>query len=454
MASTALVATLGGGASSAASGRTATVTAAPPSWPCKADVPGGVRLWWTEKRGDPRALLRAKPGTTTAAPEDGSCSTRPAVVAFLATRFGPLLARQRALGLPRPVPDTGRVWSSGDPSRPDARVDDGGSPALDVYLDGENTILADATTGCTHWKDRSGRFRAAATIVIRKVGWFFDADKPKLDHHVAHELVHVGQCAVVDARRETTGVLLASGLVEGTAEAFAMASGVAPETAFLRNAVRAQRTGVLDATDDGYSHWPFWAAVLGAPSARAYVALLKAAVKAPGSTPRAGVGALVYSRFGEAAVQRALLRHASFVAFGGELAGVRLDLAPFEVLVPIEALATLKPGARSSTSTTVRVASGRYAYVRVDAPAGATSVRLAVSGAPPARAAEAVAVGSRHVSPAAVTVARAGNGSWTITRACGVTQDCSSSGEPEVAFVAIANGRRSPLAVTITATGA
>jgi hypothetical protein len=448
-----LLGAFGGGASVAAPQEGVSRSVAPPRWPCKADAPGGVRIWWTEKRGDPRALLRAQPGSGTAAPEDGSCGTRPAVVAFLATRFGPLLARQRTMGLPRLVPDTGRVWSSGDPSRPDTRIDDGGSPALDVYLDGANTIFADAETYCTYWRDRAGRFRSAATVTIRKVGWFYDADKPGLEHDVAHELVHVAQCGIVDARRETTAALLSSGLVEGTAEGFAMASGVAPEASFLRNAVRLQRTGVLDADDDGYSHWPFWAALLGAPSARTAVGLWQAAVKAPNAKRRPSVDALVWARFGDSAVQRALLRHASFVAFGGELGGVRLD-SPIEALVPIESVATLAPGVAAPASTRVRVLPGRYAYVRVDAPAGAAAVQLRIAGAPPARVAEAVSVGSRHVRYAPVRVARSGSGVWTVTRTCGGTQDCGVSNEREVAFVAIANGRRAPLAVTVTATGA
>ena len=411
---------------------------------------GPARLWWTEKRGDRRALERLEPGALQSAPEDGSCRTRPAVVSWLATRFGPLLARQRRLGLPAPAPDTGMPWTWGDPSRPDARVFDGGTPALDVYLSGENTGFAPASTQCVYWFPGKNGFRAAAYVQLNALNGFIprEQEQADLEHDVLHELVHVSQCAIWDRRRETTATLLSEALVEGTAEAFAMASGAQEERQFLENAKRRSFQRVLAAEAYGYAQWPFWLALLGAPSAKAYTALLRDAVKAPPAVHRAGDGALVYARFGEAAVQRALLRHASFVLFGGELAGVRRDVRKLLPFV-LEGRATLAPAAGRPATARVTLAPGAYGYVVVAAPPGSTTLRLTATGSPQARIAASATVGARHDR---VTIAPDGAGAWKVARVCtSAFFSCASDDEREAAVFALANGRRTPLTVTVSA---
>jgi hypothetical protein len=72
-----------------------------------------------------------------------------------------------------------------------------------------------------------------------------------------------------------------------------------------------------------------------------------------------------------------------------------------------------------------------------------------VTGTSQARVVGSAAVGARHDR---VTIAPDGAGAWTVARVCtSAFFSCSSDDEREAAVVALANGRRTPLTVTVSA---
>lgn len=422
-------------------------------WKCRADSPSHkVRLWWNETRGSehtiPDKIETAFSPSYTPPRTDGSCATHPEVVTYLAGQIDTLLRRDRALGLPAPAPDTGMPATWGDPSRTDSRVVDGGSPALDVYLDAASSG-PDGNTGgatnCVHWDAPSGtsRVRTAAYFTLFAVR---TGNQPGLDrvvHNAAHELVHVAQCAIRNRSGSVNGTTLDPALVEGSAEAFAVASSGKLREDMLQKAV--SRPGLVLAspsrsTVDPYSQFPFWYELFGAPSAKRYVAFLRFAVAAAPGEHRQGDVNLVYRAFGETTVQRALTASASFAVFGGDLGGAHHDaLVPYVVPAP---LAQLTPSSGTPKSAHVRLQPGAYGYVVVTwTDRTTTELTVSATGVSAARAAESVAPGTREGGRVGQT-----GGVWHVSRTCDAAGRCSTG----YAYITIANGRQTPLSLTIS----
>jgi hypothetical protein len=412
-----------------------------------------VRLWWNEVRGSehtlPDKLETASNPYYTPPRTDSSCATHPEVVTYLARRIDALLTRDRALGLPAPAPDTGMPATFGDPSRSDSRVVDGGSPTLDVYLDaapGGPSGDTNGSTTCVHWNAPTGEahVRTAAYITLSAVRTSTQQALDNVVHNAAHELVHVTQCAIRNSSGSVNGTTLASSLVEGSAEAFAVASTGILVEGMLQTAV--SRPGPVLASKNGsggdpYSQFPFWYELFGAPSAKRYVAFLRSAVAAAPAEHRQGDANLVYRAFGETAVQRALTAFASFAVLGGDIGGAHHD-PQVQYIVP-NPLAQLAPPSGKSRSARVRLQRGAYGYVVVTWPERATALTVSASGVPAARAAESVAPGTREGGRVGQTA-----GVWHVYRECDAAGRCSGDGN---AYIAVANGRHTRLVLTVTA---
>ena len=422
-------------------------------WQCSTDTRShGVRLWWNEKRGSestvPDTFDRAGVPSYTFPVTDGRCATHPQLVAYLARRIEDLRRRDRVLGLPAPAADTGMPATWGDPSRPDRRVVDGGSPALDVYLDSTRE-LAEGTATCVRWSpgQERGRSRTAAFVDLHNVRTFNQADLDRLVHNLAHELVHVSQCAVTNRSGTVNGTTIDPRIVEASAEAFAVASSNTIDERLLGPALsRPAAVLALNAASPpsdlmSYAQFPFWYELFGAPSAKRYVGFLRSAVSADTDQRHRSDAQLVYKIFGESAVQRAITRFASFVILGGDMGQAHYD--PVVSLIQPADLARLAPTAGSSASASERLATGRYGYITVTWPDSATALTITAEGTTVQRAAESVAVGTRESGVVAPT-----DGSWTVTRECDPAGRCTGDGR---AYISIADGRRSPLALRITA---
>lgn len=347
--------------------------------------------------------------------------------------------------MPRAASDTGFPATWGDPSRIDSRVVDGGSAAVDIYLDAARSVADDrGVTSCVHWYppgQGSARSRTAAFVTLYAVRPFSQVELDRIVHDTAHELVHVLQCAVTNRSGSVNGTTLDLSLVEGSAEAYALASSGFIDASALARAIRAPGpvlAPLARATGDPYSRFPFWYQLFGAPSAKRYVALLRSAVAAPPGEHRQGDANLVYRAFGETGVQRALIRFASVVVLGGDIGGVRYD-PPWEV--DVAALAQLAPSSGAPTSSQVRLQQGAYGYLVVTWPEGVTELTVATTGVPAARAAEAVAAGTREGGQVGQT-----GSIWHLSRECDAAGRCKGDGK---AYITVANGRRSPLALTV-----
>ncbi len=422
-------------------------------WKCRTDSPSHqARLWWNEARNSEHTIPEVfeKPGATTYTPPptDGRCATQPAIVKYLAARIDALLRRDRALSMPHAASDTGMPATWGDPSRIDSRIVDGGSGAVDFYLDAARSVADDrGVTSCVHWYplgQGSARSRTAAFVTLYAVRPFSQVELDRIVHDTAHELVHVLQCAVTNRSGSVNGTTLDLSLVEGSAEAYALASSGFIDASTLARAIRTPGPVLASAarsTGDPYSRFPFWYELFGAPSAKRYVALLRSAVAAPPAEHRQGDANLVYRAFGETAVQRALIRFASVVVLGGDIGGVRYD-PPWEVSVA--ALAQLAPSSGAPTSSRVRLQQGAYGYLVVAWAEGVTELTVATTGVAAARAAEAVAAGTREGGQASPT-----GSVWHLSRDCDAAGRCNGDGK---AYITVANGRRTPLALTVTVT--
>jgi hypothetical protein len=410
---------------------------------CSADSPSRhVRLWWNERRHDEQTVPERfeKPGapTYTDPPTDANCRTRPQIVQFLARAADELLARDRSLGLPAPRPDSGMPARWGDPSRPDSRVFDGGSGALDLYLSG-GTGFNRGDTECVTWERPRGRRHAAAFMHLFGVRTFNDADLDRLRHDLAHELVHVAQCAVTNERGDVTGTMIDTHVVEATAEAYAVATTGALDAATIDPALRlphpvlAFQIDAYPATQLYYAEYAFWYRLFKAPSARTYAAFLRRAAAQGRRVPSA---TLVEGAFSREAVQQALTAFASFALLGGSLGNAHFDATAH--FAEWKFGADLTPAAGAPAGARLVVRPYGYAFVRIRWPDGVDRLSLSVSGAGAAE----VAAGTREggaVTPAGST--------WTITRSCTASGACDGDG---YAYAAVANGRRSTLRVALT----
>jgi len=431
--------------------------------PCHLDTPRhAMRIWWSETG---RGRIDG----------DGRCATVPPGAAALAAVADATVARERALGLPRIPSDRG--WRdlqvtiqlpSGRPHLYGILPVDGGSAAIDVYL-GAGYDAGSGRTGCSvTW---SGSRVVTHGSIAMGITDGSTADRKVTDVHVlAHELAHLEQCTVYHGRRSATD--LGDRIVEGTAEAVAamvvgersVAEGTftTPDGAripggaldFLWNAGRAPAL-VLSASRAAtasiytpYANWPFWAS-LGGADARGVLALWRAGVRASTADRRQGYLPFLYRRYGEIRIQRAMLEAARFARFGGTLAGFALPYAFWHPMLfqetvdpgmPPAYLARLAPVADVPASAAVSLTAGRYGYVAVAWPAGATTLHLTLEGADAARLAAAVAVVGPDGAPVAVDPDGA---TYSLTRG-----DASADAVVEVA---LANGRRAPLAVTVGA---
>lgn len=408
-------------------------------WMCSTDSPSHrVRLWWNERRHDEQTVAERYETVSlpyyTDPPTDANCRSRPQIVQFLATAANQLLARDRSLGLPAPHPDTGMPATWGDPSRSDDRVADGGSGAIDIYLLGGRS-MNDGDANCVTWERPRGRYHSAAYVTLYGVRAFNDADREHLRRTLAHELVHVAQCAITNTRGDLTATMIDRRIVEATAETYAVASsGTIGDSMLdprLRLHVPLLTTHVDDypATPLYYAEYPFWYRLLGAPSAHRYVAFMRRAVARGRRVPSE---TLVRASFGGPAVQRALTGFASFALLGGKAGTDRFD--PGTRVIDWRYEAELDGPGTARVSIPVY----GYAFVRIRWPDGVTNLAATIAGA---TTNEAVA-GTREggsVNP---------NGSvWSVTRNCTASGACEGDG---YAYVALANGRRSPMHVVVT----
>ena len=425
-------------------------------WKCRADSPSRrVRLWWNEVRGSEHTIpdkfeTAGSPPYYTPPRTDGSCATRPEVVTYLARQIDALLRRDRLLGLPAPAPDTGMPAAWGDPSRPDSRVADGGSPALDVYLDAAPGGVGGDEGGsatCVHWNAAAGKgtARTAAYVTLYSVRTFSQRELDQVVHNAAHELVHVTQCAIRNHAGTVNGTTLDLSLVEGSAEAFAVASsGELVDSMLEAAAIHPGPVLVPPARAAGnpYSQFPFWYELFGAPSAKRYVAFLRSAVAAAPAEHRQGDVNLVYKAFGEDAVQHALTAFASFAVLGGSIGGAHWDaLHDSEVIYLPDPLAKLGPASGAAASAHVRLQQGVYGYIVITWPEGATEMTVSANGVSAARAAESIVAGTRESGPAVQS-----GSVWHLSRECDGAGRCNGDGN---AYITVANGRRTQLALTV-----
>jgi hypothetical protein len=138
-----------------------------------------------------------------------------------------------------------------------------------------------------------------------------------------------------------------------------------------------------------------------------------------------------------------LASFASFAVLGGSIGGAVWDPANRPV-VP-QTLAALNPSPGRPAATVARLAPGTYGYVVVAWPEAADTLTVTATGVTAARAAEAVGVGTREHGAVTPSGAR-----WVVERACQPNGACEGDGH---VYVSVANGRRTALAVTISAAG-
>lgn len=431
---------------------------------CHVDTPSHrLRVWWSERNGARQAMPAS----------DGRCATRPAAVAILLRNLDAILAREHALGLARPHSDRGVVSYDGFFFGYGASVVDGGSKAVDLYLDGHGggngQTLCQTTFG-------GGKMKSSAYITMGASGAFTAGwTQLNLLHIAAHELVHVAQCATTYPKRHRTATDLGRTIVEGTAESLAMAAmgqrsitdgfGTFPGQTdpiipagglgFLEGAARETepllplRESAVAATFGPYDNWAFWYALAGGANARPIVRLYNAAMRATKADKKSNYHTSIYRLFGETAVQRAALAEARFARFGGQLADLSLPPAPWKHLLEtvdggaedLPVKFTLTPAVGTPAAAAVPLATARFAYAAVTWPAGSTTLQITASspqGA--ARAAESVAV----ISPELASVAATAGTTWTLTRAAG--------GDAATVGIALANGRKAAETLTLAAT--
>ena len=399
------------------------------SWKCWADSPSHkVRLWWSEVRGSEHTIpdVIEKPSTAsvgvyTPPRTDGRCATHPEIVRHLGGRIDALLRRDRVLGLPAPASDIGMPAHFGDPSHSASGVADGGSSALDVYLDAGSFPLGGGDGGtvtCNHWLPRgraNAPARSAGYVTLYGVRTVNQQELDRLVFNAAHELVHVSQCALTNRSGSVNGTTIDLWMVEGSANAFALASSGLIDDRNLALALRRPQPVLVSQSRSAeptmYAQFPFWYKLFGAPSARRYTAFLRAAIAASPAEHRHGDASLVYRTFGETAVQRALLQFASFAVLGGELGGVHYNAGRLVFEDP-DTLAHVTPSAAAPAHAQVRLKRGSYGYLVLTWPQGATDLTITTAGVPAARAESQSASARERAAPPVRQTAR---GTFTAT---------------------------------------
>ena len=431
---------------------------------CHVDTPSHrLRVWWSERNGARQAMPAS----------DGRCATRPAAVAILLRNLDAILAREHALGLARPHSDRGVVSYDGFFFGYGASVVDGGSKAVDLYLDGHGggngQTLCQTTFG-------GGKMKSSAYITMGASGAFTAGwTQLNLLHIAAHELVHVAQCATTYPKRHRTATDLGRTIVEGTAESLAMAAmgqrsitdgfGTFPGQTdpiipagglgFLEGAARETepllplRESAVEATFGPYDNWAFWYALAGGANARPIVRLYNAAMRATkadkrATTTRASTGCSARRPSSAPRSPRP-----GSPASAGSSPTCRCHRHPGSTCsrpstaartdLPVKF--TLTPAVGTPAAAAVPLATARFAYAAVTWPAGSTTLQITASspqGA--ARAAESVAV----ISPELASVAATAGTTWTLTRAAG--------GDAATVGIALANGRKAAETLTLAAT--
>jgi hypothetical protein len=286
------------------------------------------RLWWTEHKSQGRI-----PGA------DGSCGTRPALVSFFRKHVEGLLGKEHRLGLPRQRTD---AWLHEPDLFTGQDLDvSGGSRALDIYLNGATG--GGGLASCIRDRSVDGA-RTAGYVLLGTPAKPTRMAKPVYLTVLAHELTHIGQCAVHD-RRGRNGTNASSWVSEGTANM--VAAAVMPDAQATPTydwgdppvlddgPVQAVHhspdvvfgAGKKAAADEvagnaGYDTWPFWYALTrGGQSMDKLVRLYRVAASRPHGHRTGDVGALrdVYPR---RALQRALTTAARFDALAGRIASM------------------------------------------------------------------------------------------------------------------------------------
>jgi hypothetical protein len=428
---------------------------------------GLTRIWWREDHPD--QILTGDDG---GAASDGKCATVPASVPWMADQIEAVMHAQRAAGLPMTKSDKGiqRITS---------QLLDDGSGAFDVFLDGaEEYALASADCrSVTYYPGRSRAYRTMAKMYVNDVPATVPDGALAQRFRVvfAHELVHVAQCAVTNPKRAISASNLNGAWIEAVPQAMAMGL-VGGE--WQPNACSAEAHVLSASSDDdrdGYGQWPFWYSLLKAPNASTYVGMLRDVIRAPVSKAGAQLARVVRARFSDAQLSQALLGWSSAVFLGDTLpsaSGIPItwtpqDLDRFMVFSVDEAtgvetpqyespiVGRLTPPAGGSAQVPVTLPPMTCAGLLVPWPDGAETLSVGAAGAPGGELANVmtagldVAPGTPSSSPCrtdgARTVVPLSGGQFVATR------PCVGNRAPEM-WVLMANGGRSPLTMTVTAT--
>ena len=375
--------------------------------------PGKVRIWWTENRA--RNVLVGGAGGVAS---DGKCSTVPESVPWMAVQVEEVIRLHKANGLPMPPSDKGvQRLAQGRYG-----VLDDGSGAFDVFLDGGSDDNISAFAQCRGYAyPRRGtwKFGAIAKMYMYDMPASIpDATRTRGIHsNLAHEFVHVAQCAVTNPPRLSTASDLQGPWVEAVPDALAasLIGGRRSTDPCTKEAKLLSPNGGL--ASQGYGQWPFWYSLLEAPSAITYTALLRDVMRAPVKQAGPQLARAIRKRFTDKQISQALLTWANSSYFG----------------VPLPCAALLVPwpdGAQNLTVSATGAPSGDLADV--------VTVALDVPPGSPATA-PCGAYGERTVVPLT------GN-QFTATRPC-----LAWKAAPEM-WVVMVNGGTAPLKLTVTAT--
>ena len=431
---------------------------------------GKVRLWWDE--GDARHRLGGSTSGQSAA--DGRCDTVPASVPWIAGQFDDLVGALANVGLPGAKSDKGI-------QRIDQAQSDHGSGALDVYLDGEETDYADAATNCvgvSYYQAGRWRYRTYARMDMQSI----PADVPdaaraqRLRLALAHELVHSAQCAVTSARQRTAGSWLPGEWTEAVPQAIAL--GLTGGNWQIGQCDDTSRPLSSEYNmDAGYGQWPFWYELLGPDPGRRYQKVLRDLVRYPPTKMRGQLERRLREHFTDAQIGHALLFWLTRAYLGGTMTARdgtpitwplrdlkdsyanTVDETTFEITgtqyrKPLQG--RLDPTAGAGSSLTVTVPPTGCAALLVSFPGDAQTVRIGATGTAVRDLSTVMAVGvdtppgSTPTTPCWTdgprTVIPLSDGTFTVPRTC-TPRDASAP-----IWLLMANGRQTPLQLTVTAT--
>ncbi|MBK9739275.1 MAG: hypothetical protein IPO93_07145 [Actinobacteria bacterium] len=380
----------------------------------------------------------------------------------MAVQVEEVIRLHKANGLPMPPSDKGvQRLAQGRYG-----VLDDGSGAFDVFLDGGSDDNISAFAQCRGYAyPRRGtwKFGAIAKMYMYDMPASIpDATRTRGIHsNLAHEFVHVAQCAVTNPPRLSTASDLQGPWVEAVPDALAasLIGGRRSTDPCTKEAKLLSPNGGL--ASQGYGQWPFWYSLLEAPSAITYTALLRDVMRAPVKQAGPQLARAIRKRFTDKQISQALLTWANSSYFGVPLpsaSGVPISTYPVMVLGgEYEPLAdSLTPPAGGSASAGVSIQPLTCAALLVPWPDGAQNLTVSATGAPSGDLADVVTValdvppGSPATAPCGAygerTVVPLTGNQFTATRPC-----LAWKAAPEM-WVVMVNGGTAPLKLTVTAT--